>query len=58
MRKLGRFAVDFVVGDDWRLAAGATALIAAVALLESLGVNAWWLGPPGVPLILLASRRS
>jgi hypothetical protein len=46
----GRFWWDFVVGDDWLSAAGVAAAIALTALVE-----AWWLLPLGVALVLAAS---
>lgn len=55
--RLVRFAYDFVVGDDWRLAAGAVLTIALTAAMTSVGINAWWLGPIALPLILIAARR-
>jgi hypothetical protein len=44
-RALWAFAVDFVVGDDWRLAVGAVAALGAVALASAVGIDAWWLAP-------------
>ena len=52
-----RFAFDFLVGDDWRLALGAVILVAFVALLVSQGINAWWLAPPAIPALLLSTHR-
>jgi hypothetical protein len=47
--------VTFVIGDDWRVAAGvALALLATWGLVEA-GVQAWWLLPPAV---LYATVRS
>jgi membrane associated rhomboid family serine protease len=37
LRRFGRFWVDFVVGDDWRIAAGVITILAAAALLVSTG---------------------
>jgi hypothetical protein len=52
-----RFWWDFVVGDDWRVAVGVAAAIAAVAGLHRADVAAWWLLPPAVVLVLYASLR-
>jgi hypothetical protein len=41
---------DFVVGDDWRTAAGVVVAIGTTAALEGAGVTAWWL----IPLAVLA----
>jgi len=40
---------NFVIGDDWRLAAGAGAAIGLVAVLVGLSLNAWWVLPVAVP---------
>jgi hypothetical protein len=33
IRAIGRFLADFVIGDDWRIAAGVVGVLAAGALL-------------------------
>ena len=48
---------DIVVGDDWRAAFGLAVAIAVAALLVAAGVNAWWLIPAAVPLVLALSLR-
>ena len=57
LRAFGRFWWDFVVGDDWRVAAGVLVALVATKLLTSSGVNAWWLLPVAVVLLLAASLR-
>lgn len=57
LRSFGRFWWDFVVGDDWRVAAGVAIALAATKLLTASGVNAWWLLPVAVVLLLAASLR-
>jgi hypothetical protein len=44
----GRFWYDFIVGDDWRIAASVVAVIALSAALVAVGVNAWWLMLVGI----------
>jgi hypothetical protein len=46
---------DFVVGDDWRTAAGVVVAIGATAGLEAAGVDAWWLLPIAVLALLVRS---
>lgn len=48
---------DFVVGDDWRTAAGVIAILGATAVLASTGAAAWWLAPPAVLVVLYWSVR-
>jgi hypothetical protein len=57
LRSFGRFWWDFVVGDDWRVASGIGAALLATKLLTASGVNAWWLLPPVVVLLLGMSLR-
>jgi hypothetical protein len=52
-----RFWWDFVVGDDWRAALGVVLAIAATAALVAAGVDAWWLMPIAVALVLALSLR-
>ncbi len=57
LRSFGRFWWDFVVGDDWRLAASVGVALGLTALLAHEGVNAWWLLPPAVAMLLAESLR-
>ena len=44
LKTIGAFWYDFVVGDDWRVAAVVVLALALTALLVHVaGVNAWWL---------------
>jgi hypothetical protein len=47
----GRFWWDFIVGDDWTVAAGVAVALGLVAVLAGQGVNAWWLLPLAVALL-------
>jgi hypothetical protein len=49
---LGRFAWDFVVGDDWRIAAGVVVALAVTALVAGTTVSAWWIMPVAVGALL------
>ena len=57
MTRFLRFWWGFVVGDDWRVAAGVALGISAVAALHSEDVAAWWLLPLAVLLVLYVSLR-
>ncbi|MEZ0088935.1 hypothetical protein [Streptacidiphilus sp. EB129] len=57
LRSFARFWYDFVVGDDWRVAAGVVVALAATWALVHLGVNAWWLPPLAVIALLGLSLR-
>jgi hypothetical protein len=47
---LGRFLWEFVIGDDWRIAAGVAIALALTAVLEW-----WWLLPLAVAGLLALS---
>ena len=57
LRAFGRFWWNFIVGDDWRVAAGVAVALASTAFLTHEGVNAWWLLPAGVTVVLALSLR-
>ncbi len=58
VRAFGLFWWDFVVGDDWRAAAGLVLAIGVTAALaRGAGVNAWWLMPAAVAAVLWLSLR-
>jgi hypothetical protein len=57
VRSFGRFWWNFVVGDDWRVAAGVAVALGVAAVLTHRGVDAWWLIPPAVAVVLGASLR-
>jgi len=49
---LGGFIWEFVVGDDWRVAAGVILAIGATALVATSTIAAWWILPVAVPCLL------
>ena len=51
VKAFGRFWWDFIVGDDWTVAAGVAVALGLVAILTHNGVNAWWLLPLAVALL-------
>jgi hypothetical protein len=52
LRAFGAFWYDFIIGDDWQVAALVVAALAVTAVLVHVaGVNAWWL----LPLCALAA---
>jgi len=55
LRRFGQFRWNFIVGDNVPLAVGAGAAVALTALLVHVGVNAWWLLPTSILVLLAAS---
>ena len=49
LRAFGAFWYDFVIGDDWLVAAGVVIGLAGTYGLHQAGVTAWWL----LPLLLV-----
>jgi hypothetical protein len=47
-----RFLWDFVIGDDWRIAAGVVVALAITALIADSSIAAWWILPVGVAAVL------
>jgi hypothetical protein len=46
IKAFGAFWYDFVIGDDWHVAALVVAgLVLTAVLAHGAGVNAWWLLP-------------
>jgi len=63
LRAFGAFVWEFVIGDDWSVAAGVVVAIAVTALVATTTVAAWWILPVAVALLLAltlwrASRAS
>jgi hypothetical protein len=53
LRTFFLFLYDFVIGDDWRVAAGVAAGLAGTYVLaHDAGVAAWWLVPVLVAILL------
>ena len=48
---------DFVVGDDWRTAAGVVVALGITGAVAGTAVAAWWIMPVAVLLILAPSLR-
>jgi len=54
----GRFWYDFVVGDDWRIAAAVVVALALTGLVALTAVPAWWVLPVTVLVLLPLSLRA
>jgi hypothetical protein len=55
VRAFGSFLWDFVIGDDWRIAAGVVLALVLTALVADTSVAAWWILPVVVATMLAAS---
>jgi len=52
LRQFGAFWYDFVIGDDWRVALGVIAALAATYGVSRTNVAAWWIVPAALVLLL------
>jgi hypothetical protein len=57
LKRFGHFWWEFVIGDDWLVAALVAIAIGATAVLAAANIAAWWLLPLAVPLVLWLSLR-
>jgi hypothetical protein len=55
LRAVWLFWYDFVIGDDWLVAAGVVVALAATFWLSQTAVAAWWLLPVVVAVLLPVS---
>ena len=57
LAQFGKFWYDFIIGDDWTVAAAVAAGLILTALLNSAHLLAWWLMPLIVVVMLGLSLR-
>ena len=57
LRAFGAFWYDFVIGDDWLVAAGVVIGLAGTYGLHRAGVTAWWLLPLMLVVLLPLSLK-
>ncbi len=55
MKAFLRFWYDFVVGDDWSIAAAVVVVLGVAALLTRAGLTAWWWVTLGIVSLLASS---
>lgn len=55
VRAFAHFWYDFIIGDDWTVAAGIVLALAVTAILTHTRVPAWWLLPIAALALLAAS---
>lgn len=54
-RAIAMFWYDFVVGDDWKIAAAVVLGLAATALLSKTTLPSWWVLPTATLALLSLS---
>jgi len=59
LKGFGKFWWDFLIGDDWTIAATVVAALASTYGLAQAGVPAWWLVPAAaLGVVMLSLARS
>ncbi len=57
LRAILAFCYDFVIGDDWTVAAAVTVALAITYAVSRTSVPAWWIVPASTAVILALSLR-
>jgi hypothetical protein len=52
LRAFGAFWYDFVIGDDWVIAAGVVIALVITAVVAMTGTAAWWIVPAAIAVLL------
>ena len=55
LRAFLAFWYDFVIGDDWRVAAGVVLALAITFAVSRTSLSSWWVTPLIVAVLLVAS---
>jgi hypothetical protein len=55
LRRFGAFWYDFIIGDDWRVAAGVVIAFGLAAMVAAVGGPGWVVVPLAVAVLLTAS---
>jgi hypothetical protein len=55
LKRFLRFWYEFIVGDDWMIAAGVVMAVVLSAALAHRDLHAWWMMPMAVVVLLAAS---
>jgi hypothetical protein len=52
LKAFGAFWYDFVIGDDWVLAAGVVLALVVTALVARVSSTGWWIVPAAIVILL------
>ena len=53
LKAFGRYWYDFIIGDDWKIAAAVLSALLALFIIEKNNViSGWWLSIAGATLIM------
>lgn len=52
LKAFGMFWYDFIIGDDWTVAAGIVIALIITGVVATFAVPAWWVVPTAIALLL------
>jgi hypothetical protein len=52
LKAFGAFWYDFIIGDDWTVAAGIVIALIITGVVATLAIPAWWIVPAAVAILL------
>lgn len=52
LKAFGMFWYDFIIGDDWTVAAGIVLALLITGVVATTSVPAWWIVPTAIAILL------
>ena len=52
LKAFGAFWYDFIIGDDWTVAAGIVIALMITGVVATLPIPAWWIVPAAIAILL------
>jgi hypothetical protein len=52
VKAFAAFWYDFIIGDDWRLAAGVVVALGLTYAVTQTGIPSWWILPTALAILL------
>ena len=52
IRAFGAFWYDFIIGDDWTVAAGIVIALIITGVVATTAIPAWWIVPAAIAVLL------
>ena len=52
LKAFGAFWYDFIIGDDWTVAAGIVIALIITGVVATTAIPAWWIVPAAIAILL------
>ena len=52
LKAFGAFWYDFIIGDDWTVAAGIVIALIITGVVATTAIPAWWIVPAAIAVLL------